>query len=323
MRGEGPEFQECSEIGSGLAVESSPLTPALSPRGEGVCRWFVVSLLFLLFVALPAFAQTTTPKFDPANPLSILQSAGNALPLNPTMPGSSSPDDASKPSGGGGLSTSLSILILLTVLSIAPAILVMTTSFTRIIIVLSLLRQAIGTQSLPPSQVIAGLSLFMTFLVMAPTFDRINREAVLPLQENKIDQLQAWSRAKQPLRDFMFDQIEHAGNWSDLYMILNYRKIDTSDPSKLTRADVDMLSLIPAFILSELKVSFLMGFRLYLPFLVLDMVVASVLISMGMMMLPPVLVSLPFKLLLFVLVDGWALVAGNLLNSFAVPGVTT
>ncbi len=221
------------------------------------------------------------------------------------------------------MTTPLSILILLTVLSIAPAILVMCTSFTRIIVVLSLLRQAIGTQSLPPSQVIVGLSLFLTFLVMAPTFDRVNKEALVPLQENQIDQLTAWNRAKEPIRDFMFDQIEHAGNWGDVYMILNYRGINTSEPEKLTRADVDMLSLIPAFILSELKVSFLIGFRLYLPFLVIDMVIASVLISMGMMMLPPVLVSLPFKLLLFVLVDGWALVAGNLLNSFAVPGVTT
>jgi flagellar biosynthetic protein FliP len=252
---------------------------------------------------------------DLANPLSVLQNAATALPTG-ALPGD-------PPAARPGLSASLSIILLLTVLSIAPAMLVMCTSFTRVVIVLSLLRQAIGTQSLPPSQVIVGLSLFLTFLIMAPTLERINREAIVPLQANQIDEFVAWERAKQPLRDFMFNQIEHAGNWGDVYMILNYRGIDTSEPDKLTRADVDMLSLIPAFVLSELKVSFLMGFRLYLPFLVIEMVISSILISMGMMMLPPVLISLPFKLLLFVLVDGWQLVAGSILNSFAVPGVTS
>ncbi len=274
-------------------------------------------------LAAPVWAQSSVEPapnhFDPTNPISILDHAGRALPLDGIATPTGAIPDGNKPANGG-LSASLSILILLTVLSIAPALLVMCTSFTRIVVVLSLLRQAIGTQSLPPGQVIIGLSVFMTLLVMAPTFERVNREAIIPLQANRIDQLTAWSNAKQPLRDFMFDQIEHSGNWSDLYMILNYRKIDTSDPSKLTRADVDMLSLIPAFILSELKVAFLIGFRLYLPFLIIDMVVSSVLISMGMLMLPPVLVSLPFKLLMFVLVDGWALVAGNLLNSFVTGG---
>jgi flagellar biosynthetic protein FliP len=135
--------------------------------------------------------------------------------------------------------------------------------------------------------------------------------------------MQAWAAAKQPLRDFMFAQIEHAGNQQDIYMLLRYRGVDTSDTSRLQRKDVDMIVLVPAYVLSELKVAFMMGFRLYLPFMVIDMVISSVLISMGMLMLPPVLISLPFKLLLFVLVDGWRLVAGNLLASFAVPGVTS
>jgi flagellar biosynthetic protein FliP len=286
----------------GVTIKSSPLTRAVA----------LLSILAALFLPTTASAQTANQPVDLTNPISILQSASDALPQQNAQPSDQSPS--------AGLSTSLSIIVLLTVLSIAPALLVMTTSFTRIVVVLSLLRQAIGTQSLPPSQVIVGLALFMTLLVMAPTIDRIHTEALVPLQQGQIDQMQAWSRAKQPLRDFMFNQIEHAGNWEDLYMILNYRKIDTSDPSKLTRADVDMLSLIPAFMLSELKVAFLMGFRLYLPFLIIDMVVASVLISMGMLMLPPVLISLPFKLLMFVLVDGWMLVAGNLLSSFAVTG---
>lgn len=257
--------------------------------------------------------QTGASKFDPTNPLSLLNSAGQVLPgrNNSANPQSS------------GLSTTLSIVLLLTVLSLAPAILVMCTSFTRIVVVLALLRQAIGTQTLPPSQVITGLALFMTILIMAPTLNRINHEALVPLQNGTITQTQAWTRAEQPLRDFMFDQIQYSGNWKSLYMILNYQGVDTSHPGKLRRKDVGMLALIPAFVLSELKVAFLMGFRLYLPFLIIDMVVASVLISMGMMMLPPVLISLPFKLLLFVMVDGWQLVAGNLLNSFAVPGVTT
>lgn len=298
-------------------------------EGLGVrLKWVALTLAVSLSIQ-PAIAQNTTASHrastgatststavDLTNPISILQNAGKAIPIQGAE---GSGDDAP----AQGLSGPLSILILLTVLSIAPALLVLTTSFTRIVIVLSLLRQAIGTQSLPPSQVIVGLSMFMTFLIMAPTFERINREVIVPMQNNEVDQLTAWSRARLPLRDFMFNQIDYADNWDDVYMILNYRGVDTSQPDQLTRADVDMLTLIPAYILGELKIAFLMGFRLYLPFLIIDMVVSSVLISMGMLMLPPVLISLPFKLLLFVLVDGWQLVAGSLLNSFAVPGVTT
>jgi flagellar biosynthetic protein FliP len=157
----------------------------------------------------------------------------------------------------------------------------------------------------------------MTMLVMAPTAKRVYNEAIIPHQQGQItnpDQL--WDAAKQPLRDFMFDQIDATGNWSSVYMILDYRGIDTSEPDKLSRADVDMVSLIPAFMLSELKTAFLLGFRIYLPFLIIDMVISSLLISMSMMMLPPVMISLPFKLLLFVLVDGWTLVVGGLMRGF-------
>ena len=296
---------------------------------RGIRGWGCVWALLVVVLIAPSvgWAQSTARSsivkdgadqsllLDTNNPLSILENATRALPLDRS-------GDAVPEEDRPGLSATLSILLLLTVLSVAPALLVLTTSFTRIVIVLSLLRQAIGAQSLPPSQVIVGLAMFMTFLVMAPTFDRINQEALVPLQNNQIDQITAWSRARQPLRDFMFDQIDYADNWADVYMVLNYRGVDTSRPDTLARADVDMLTLIPSFILSELKVAFLMGFRLYLPFLIIDMVVASVLISMGMLMLPPVLISLPFKLLMFVLVDGWQLVAGSLFNSFAVPGVT-
>lgn len=305
------------------AATTRPPTPRANPR------WFAVAVLanaVVLCFAGPTLAQETiggnavapigTQAVDLTNPASIIDQASRVLPVD----GVYAVETGER---RGGLSAALSILVLLTVLSLAPSIVIMTTSFTRIVIVLSLLRQAIGTQALPPSQVIVGLSLFMTFLVMAPTFEEVNRVALQPLQNNEIDQLEAWSRAKEPLRRFMLAQIDYAGNWDDVYMIMNYRGIDTSEPDKLYEDDVDMLTLIPAFIMSELKVAFLMGFRLYLPFLIVDMVIASVLISMGMLMLPPVLISLPFKLLLFVLVDGWHLVAGSLLNSFAVPGLIT
>ena len=268
----------------------------------------LVAALCMLFMATTAFGQATNG-YDATNVGSIVRAAGEALP------------DTNE---DGNYHVTISIVLLLTVLSLAPAILVMCTSFTRIIVVLALLRQAMGTQSLPPSQVLVGLSLFMTLLVMAPTFSEINEKAIVPLTENEINELQAWEQAKGPIKTFMFDQIQYAGNEADIFMILEYRGIDTSRPEDLTlEKDVDMITLVPAFILSELKVAFLMGFQLYLPFLIIDMVISSVLISMGMMMLPPVLISLPFKLLLFVLVDGWMLVAGNLLSSFAVPGVTT
>lgn len=267
----------------------------------------------LFFLSAPALAQTSYGPPTPSqfvtgepsgiNPVSILEDAADAIP-----------------GFDGGFSGALNILILLTVLSLAPAVLIMTTSFVRIIVVLGLLKQAMGTQSLPPSQVILGLSLFMTFLVMSPTMERVYNEAIIPYQEGEIvNQLEVWNKAKQPIRDFMFAQIETTGNWSSLYMLLNYKGIDTAEPDTISRADVDTMTLAAAFMLSELKTAFLMGFRIYLPFLVIDMIIASVLISMSMMMLPPVLISLPFKILLFVMVDGWQLVVGSLMTSFSQP----
>ncbi|QDU33182.1 Flagellar biosynthetic protein FliP precursor [Poriferisphaera corsica] len=282
----------------------------------------IITAIFLPSLTLTAQSTATNAdepntniQLDLTNPVSILKGAEDAIAAMRS-------DGNTQFDRSQGLSSTLSVIILLTILSLAPALLVLCTSFTRIIIVLALLRQAIGTQSLPPSQVIIGLALFMSFLIMYPTFQRINDTAIVPLNAGTIDEFSAWENAKEPLREFMFDQISYAGNWENIYMILNYRGVDTSEPETLTDDDVDMLTLIPAFILSELKVAFLMGFRLYLPFLVIDMVVSSILISMGMMMLPPIMISLPFKLLMFVLVDGWMLVAGNLLNSFSIPGVT-
>lgn len=241
------------------------------------------------------------------NPLTVLDAAGRALPGGGTSDGP-----------GSALSAPVTILLLLTIISLAPAIVLMTTCFPRILIVLGLLKQAIGAQGIPPPQVITALALFMTMIVMAPTYDRVYKEAIAPWSSGEIRDMDTlWLRARQPVRDFMFDQIEATGNWNSLYMVLEYRGIDTSEPERLTRADVDMISLIPAFMLGELKAAFLLGFRIYLPFLVIDMVISSLLISMSMMMLPPVLISLPFKLLLFVMVDGWQLVVGGLLRSFA------
>ncbi len=269
--------------------------------GFALLAIFVVAL-----IASPAIAQSQpTDELTSINPLRMLEEAGKLVP------GAENEET--------NLSTTLNIIVLLTVLSLAPSIMIMCTCFTRIVIVLGLLRQALGTQGLPPSQVIVGLSLFITFVVMAPTAQRMYDEGIRPYSDGEIGYEQAWENTKQPLRDFMFAQLDATGNWSGVYMMLNYRGIDTSDPSKLSRADVDMLTLVPAYILSELKVAFLMGFRIYLPFLVIDMVIASMLISMGMLMLPPVLISLPFKLLLFVLVDGWQLVAGSLMTSVAQP----
>lgn len=249
---------------------------------------------------------------DLSNPVSVLAGAARALPGSAQGVGSDSNSER-----GGGLSTAINILVVLTVIGLVPSIMLMCTCFLRIVIVLGLLKQALGTQTMPPSQVLLGLSLILSLLVMAPTLERMNTEALQPWRAGEIrDYTTLWERAKQPIRDFMFAQIEATGNWSSVYMILNYRGIDTSRPELLTRDKVDMISLVPAFILSELKVSFLMGFRVYLPFLVIDMVISSLLISMSMMMLPPVLISLPFKLLLFVLVDGWTLVCGSLMTSF-------
>ncbi|HWL95147.1 MAG TPA: flagellar type III secretion system pore protein FliP [Phycisphaerae bacterium] len=216
-----------------------------------------------------------------------------------------------------GVSASLKILVMLTVLSLAPSILIMMTSFTRIMVVLALLRQALGTQQLPPGQVLTGLSLIMTMLVMAPTWAKMKTAAVDPYLNGTMGQADAFTQGVAPLREFMFRQIEAADNQEHVYLFVEYAR-DEPIPAdvQLKHQDVNLSELIPAFVLSELKTAFAMGFRIYLPFLVIDMVIASILISMGMMMLPPVLISLPFKLMLFVLADGWGLVVGSLLNSF-------
>ena len=224
-----------------------------------------------------------------------------------------SPDASAK----AGTSGSLQILVLLTALTLIPAALVTMTCFTRIIVVLALLRQALATPQLPPGQVLLGLSLFLTLMVMAPTFHRVNQDALTPYLNNEVSQERAIQSAMGHLRGFMYEQIDEADNEEDIYLFLEYtehRIIPASE--SVTLESVPTTVLVPAFILSELKTAFLIGFRIYLPFLVIDMVISVLLVSMGMMMLPPVLISLPFKLMLFVVADGWNLVVKSLVESF-------
>jgi flagellar biosynthetic protein FliP len=208
------------------------------------------------------------------------------------------------------VSVVLQIFLLLTVLSLAPSILIMLTSFTRIAIVLSLLRQAIGSQQLPPNQIIIGLALFLTFYIMAPVWKTVNGEALQPYLQKKITQEVALEKAIKPIRQFMIRQTRE----KDLALLVDIAK----QPRPKNIDDVSTTVLIPSFIISEMKTAFQIGFMLYVPFLVIDMVVASVLLSMGMMMLPPVMISLPFKLMIFVLADGWYLIVGSLVKSFAI-----
>jgi flagellar biosynthetic protein FliP len=206
------------------------------------------------------------------------------------------------------VSTTLQLLFLLTVLSLAPAILVMVTSFTRIIVVLGLLRQALGTQQMPPNQVLIGLALFLTFFVMAPTYNQVNEQALQPYLQKRLTHEQAFERALVPVREFMFRQTRE----KDLGLFVHLSKI----PAPRTPDDVPTHVLIPAFMISELKTAFQIGFVIFIPFLIIDMVIASALMSMGMLMLPPIFISLPFKIILFVLADGWFLVVGSLVRSF-------
>lgn len=212
--------------------------------------------------------------------------------------------DGSEPVGA----SALSLLLLITVLSLAPAILVLMTSFTRIVIVLGFVRTSLGTQQMPPNQVLIGLALFLTLFIMSPTLSQVNEQALQPYLKGEITQTDALQKASVPMKEFMYKHTRE----KDLLLFMNYTK--TEKPQ--TFQDIPLTVLIPSYALSELKTAFQMGFMIFVPFLVIDMVVASTLMAMGMMMLPPVMISLPFKILLFVLVDGWYLVVRSLLTSF-------
>lgn len=266
-------------------------------------RWLLALMAVMLCAGFwnPAVAQTSTLPTPPAGlDVSDFVSGGPGVWTSPE-----------------GLSSAIQIMLLLTVLSLAPAILLMTTCFIRIVVVLSLLRQAIGTQQLPPNQVITSIAMFMTFLLMTPVWTQVYNDAIKPYTDPQVEMSleDAWDAGSKPIRRFMAQQIEVAGNSDDVWLF--YKHLPAGTPTPQTYDDVPLQALLPAFMLSELKTAFLIGFQIYLPFLILDIVIASVTISMGMLMLPPVMISLPFKIMLFVLVDGWRLVVGMLLESFA------
>ena len=230
-------------------------------------------------------------------------SESEAIPLPNITLGVENADDPEK------VSSALQILVLLTILTLAPAILIMTTSFARIIIVLSFLRQAMGTQQTPPTQILIGLALFLTMFVMGPVWSEINEGALKPYMEEELGQFEALKLAEIPIKRFMLNHTRE----KDLSLFINL----SEDKNPESEEDISIQTVVPAFIISELKTAFQIGFLVYIPFLILDMVVASILLSMGMMMLPPVLISLPFKLMLFVMVDGWYLTVGSLMKSFS------
>ncbi len=251
---------------------------------------FAVLLGIFMFIALTLFSATAVAaEPDPNNPIpGISVNIGS--------------------SGTSGASSTISILILLTVLSIAPSFLILMTSFTRIVIVLGFVRTSLGTQQMPPNQVIIGLALFLTLFIMAPTIGQINQTALQPYLKGEINQAAALKEASLPIKEFMWSHTRP----KDLMLFLDYTKAEK--PSGIE--DTPITALIPAYAISELKTAFQMGFMIFIPFLVIDMVVSSTLMAMGMMMLPPVMISLPFKILLFILVDGWYLVVKSLLLSY-------
>ncbi len=216
--------------------------------------------------------------------------------------------------GNGEFSSTIQILLVLTLIALAPTLLIMLTSFTRIIIVLHFTRSALNTQTAPPNQVLIGLALFLTIFIMSPILNQINEEAVKPFNNGEITQEQAVEIGMQPLREFMYGQTQRKD--VQLFMDISGEIDKVENPNEFTEDDVPTYVLVPSFIISELRTAFIIGFLIYIPFIIIDMVVASVLMSMGMMMLPPTTISLPFKILLFVLADGWNLVIGSLVKTF-------
>lgn len=276
---------------------TAPAASAAAPRPPRAAAWCAAVLVAVLTILLSG-------------------PDAHAQPVPPTPPSSATedqPTDASVrlelPDVEGAPSQSVLIIIGLTLLSVAPALLIMVTSFTRIVIVLTLTRNALGLQGVPPNQVLAGLALFLSLFVMGPTLTKVNEDALQPLLDGEISQGEAWDEAVVPIRAFMLDQVRD----DELELFTSAAGEDRPDAPE----DVSLTALVPAFVLSELKTAFIIGFIVFIPFLVIDIVVSSSLMSMGMMMLPPTLVSLPFKLLLFVMVDGWGLVVRSLLTSFS------
>ena len=269
---------------------------------------FAVTVLFLtisLCIIKPEYIFATTP--DDVTTSDFSDGLNNNRDVADAASDTTNGLSINYNNDNGSLSTPVRMLIVLTVLSLAPSILIMLTSFTRIIIVLHFVRTAIGTQTTPPNQVLVGLALFLTFFIMWPTFSTINENVIKPLDEGTITQQEALKESEKPFREFMYGQTLT----KDLKLF-----VDMGDETYESYDEVPFTTLVPAFILSELRRAFIMGFLIYIPFIVIDMVVSSVLMSMGMMMLPPTTISMPFKILLFILADGWDLVIGNLVKTF-------
>lgn len=250
--------------------------------------FFTLVLFTILFSSLPdySYSQSKTPFVLPK--------------IGIDVGSSDNPKD---------VSVTLQLLLLMTILSLAPSIMIMTTAYLRIIIVFYFLKSALGTQQMPPAQLLAGVALFITFFIMAPTWNRVNDEALKPMLDGKIGMEEAYNKGIEPIRQFMFKQVRDQD--LELFISLSNQK----KPEK--RTDLSTLILVPAFALSELRAGFIIGFFIFIPFIMIDMIVSSILMSMGMMMLPPMLISLPFKILLFVLVDGWNLITASLVRSFS------
>jgi flagellar biosynthesis protein FliP len=286
----------------------------MSPHAPRTALRRVLTVLLLLAAVLGA-----APAAASASPLAPAASATQVLAV--TVPAPAAPAPAAPATEGTGDLTvdldggpeapnkAIVVVLLMTVMSIAPALLILTTSFTRIVIVLSLTRNALGVQAIPPNQVIVGLSLFLSLFIMGPTLSQMNETALQPFLKGEIGYEQAYEAGAKPLRTFMLAEVKE----DELALFVKA----AGDERPATPEDVSMTALVPAFVLSEIKTAFIIGFLIFIPFLVIDIVVSSSLMSMGMMMLPPVLISLPFKLLLFVMVDGWALIVRALLSSYA------
>lgn len=266
------------------------------------CAVFIVTItLCLLHPATTYAASTSTNQSSTTGSSQVANHNDNTNGLSITYN-----------NDNGSISTPVRMLLVLTILSLAPSILIMMTSFTRIIIVLHFVRTAIGTQTAPPNQILIGLALFLTLFIMWPTFQQINKEAIQPLDKGEITQTEFFKAAEQPIREFMIKDAKIQIRDINLFSEISGQTYE--DDKELS--DVPFTTLVPAFILSELRKAFIMGFLIYIPFIVIDMVVSSVLMSMGMMMLPPTTISLPFKILLFILADGWNLVIGSLVQTF-------
>ncbi len=287
----------------------------------------VVALVVMATRGVPAEPLPDIAPWTPVDQPITIQDDVDTPDSTISQSESTLPDQLQQLTRPDGILSTVKLLVMLTVVSLAPAILLMTTCYVRVVIVLGLLRQALGAQQLPSNQVLAALSMFITLLVMGPTWKQVYQEGIVPYSNGEVELSDAWENGKKPLVSFMGRQIDRAGNTEDVWLFYRHLppeslSLENSDEAELptTYEDVPIQVLLPAFLLSELKTAFLIGFQIYLPFLILDLVVATVTTSMGMLMLPPTLLSLPFKLMLFVLVDGWRLIVGMLLNGISMTG---